>query len=414
MKAESHGAAPEDAPTGSYEAPVRIVKRRPKNRKSQIAASSAEAFSALGYHAVSMEAIAAKVEISAAALYRHYPSKYALFRESVLSLGTILGRAAELPDDVDAADPKAALDHMLGSLITMAIAYRQSGSLYRWQSRYLEAADRRELQTQVDRVIDHIADLLQRVRPDVTRLDSTVLAAAASCVISSISDHHASLPSKQIERLFRSTGWQLLDAVLPSADTRFEVSAGQEIPLSFKHELLLKEAVKLFHERGYPEVGIEEIAARAGLPPSGVYRYFHSKSDILAAAFRRAAERVSAAIAPAVAASANSEEALTRLMEQYVAGAFEERELTFVYYAEIGNVSASDRTLLRNIQRSSVEEWAKLLVDARPELSAAEARFLVHAAFGLVVDLGRLARFNSAAVSVERVRRLTQLTLFGR
>jgi len=65
----------------------RDIRRRPTDRKQQIARASAEAFSALGYHGVSMEAIAARVGISAAALYRHYSSKYELFRDAVLGLG---------------------------------------------------------------------------------------------------------------------------------------------------------------------------------------------------------------------------------------------------------------------------------------------------------------------------------------
>ena len=43
------------------------VRRRPKDRKAQIAQASAEAFSAVGYYGVSMEAIASRVGISAAA-----------------------------------------------------------------------------------------------------------------------------------------------------------------------------------------------------------------------------------------------------------------------------------------------------------------------------------------------------------
>ena len=62
-------------------------RRRPKDRKTQVERAAAEAFSAAGYHAVRMEAIAAKVGISAPALYRHYPSKYDLFRAAVLNLG---------------------------------------------------------------------------------------------------------------------------------------------------------------------------------------------------------------------------------------------------------------------------------------------------------------------------------------
>ncbi len=74
------------------------IRRRPKDRKAQIARASAEAFSNLGFHGVSMEAIASRVGISAAALYRHYPSKYALFREEALRLGSLSEAAVRLPD----------------------------------------------------------------------------------------------------------------------------------------------------------------------------------------------------------------------------------------------------------------------------------------------------------------------------
>jgi AcrR family transcriptional regulator len=89
--------------------PVVAVRRRPKDRKAQIARASAESFSSLGYHAVSMEAIAAKVGISAPALYRHYASKYDLFRGAVLALGQQLVDCTDFADaePAEAADPAA-------------------------------------------------------------------------------------------------------------------------------------------------------------------------------------------------------------------------------------------------------------------------------------------------------------------
>ena len=62
-------------------------RRRPKDRKAQIARVSAEAFSELGYHGVSMEDIAGRVGVTAASLYRHYSGKYDLFQAAVLGLG---------------------------------------------------------------------------------------------------------------------------------------------------------------------------------------------------------------------------------------------------------------------------------------------------------------------------------------
>ncbi|SLJ82438.1 putative regulatory protein [Mycobacteroides abscessus subsp. abscessus] len=51
--------------------------------------------------------------------------------------------------------------------------------------------------------------------------------------------------------------------------------------------------------------------------------------------------------------------------------------------------------------------------DVRTELSPAEARFLVHAAFALVVDLGRA--FGSDPVAgQQRVRTAMEIVLFGR
>jgi len=405
-------AGVEAAPRGT--ATVREVKRRPKNRKAQIASSAVAAFSALGYHSVSMDDIASRLDISAAALYRHYPSKYALFREAVLRLGSLLQQSAMLPPELIDAEPDAQLDWILRSLISATIANRQSGALYRWQGRYLKGADQRELRTQIRSITAAVRDALARCRSDADPADLAILAGAALSVIGSIVDHHATLPAKQIEALLKSACRRVLDTELPPSGPRDAPAALlEDFPFSFKHELLLRKAVLLFHERGYPEVSIEEIAATVDLPASGVYRYFQSKSDILAAAFRRAAEKVSSAIGPAVADSDTPQDALRTLIAQYVAGTFEESELTFVYYAEIGNVPAAERMVLRNIQRLNVEEWAKLVVEARPALSPAEARFLVHAALGLVVDMGRHFRFDKSAAAQARVRALMHTTLMG-
>ncbi|WP_324195331.1 hypothetical protein [Nocardia abscessus] len=50
----------------------------------------------------------------------------------------------------------------------------------------------------------------------------------------------------------------------------------------------------------------------------------------------------------------------------------------------------------------------------RPELSAAEARLLVHAAFALVVDLGERFGSDDPACPPRRVIRLMQVILFQR
>lgn len=392
----------------------REIKRRPKNRRAQIAAASAAAFGALGYHGVSMEDIASGLGISSAALYRHYPSKYALFREELLRVGRAMTESVQLPADAAELSPEQRLHVVLDALIGATIENRPSVTLVRWEGRYLEPEDQKTLAEQQATVLDALGTELRGLRPELGDDDVRVLRAALLSAITSIADHHASLPAKALARLLDSACWSLANAELPTAAAEPEPTAAVEIPESFKHELLLHKAVELFHDRGYPNVSVEEIASAAGLSAaSAVYRFYRGKSDLLAAAFRRAAERVSAAIGPAVAASDGPESALTTLIEYYVSGSFAERALTFVYFTEFQHVPAEERTVLRNIQRLSVEEWAKLLREVRPELSPAEARFLIHAAFALVIDLGRA--FGSDPIAAQdRVRLLMQVALFGR
>src|SRR5690606_26924644 len=340
-----------------------------------IAAASAEAFGQLGYHGVSMEDIASRLDISSTALYRHYPSKYALFREEALRLSALCEEAVTLPPALRAAPARTRLEHVVDALIDRAVANRRGAALLRWQSRYLEPEDYRAMMRKLADGQNVLCELLAEDRPEEDERDRGVLAASALSADGSISVHQVPIPVRALTGLLRVSAHGVLATTLPPPGSAPAPAPAAEVPSTFKHELLLKKSVELFHQRGYPNVSVEDIAHAAGLPASSaVYRFYRSKGDILAAAFRRAADRVSAAIGPAIASTGGPREALTQLVELYVDGSFAERELTFVYYAEISNVPREDRTVLRNIQRLNVEEWAKLLNGTRPELSAAEAR----------------------------------------
>lgn len=410
MSRGSRAAHSADQPTAPQE---RVIRRRPKNRRAQIAAASAAAFGSLGYHGVSMEDIASRLGISSAALYRHYPSKYALFREELLRLGAVIVTAVALPDRAVDWAPERRIGHVLDALIAETIANRSTVTLIRWEGRYLDETDRKTLGDEFRTAVTALRDLIGELRPELSRRDRMIRSVAAFSVITSIGDHHAALPAKSLTAVLNSAAWALIRADLPPVESGPRPRA-VEIPQSFKHELLLKRAVELFHRRGYPNVSVEDIATAADLSAaSAVYRYYRSKSDLLAAAFRRAADRVSGAIGPATASSATPAEALSKLIDLYVEGSFAERELTFVYYAEFGHVPAEERTVLRNIQRLIVAEWVRLLVAVRPELPEAQARILVHAAFGLVVDLGRVFGEDPRRCPQDRVISLMETILFG-
>ena len=173
----------------------------------------------------------------------------------------------------------------------------------------------------------------------------------------------------------------------------------------------------LFKDRGYSETSMAHIASAAGIPVSGIYRYFSGKCEILATGLRRAADRVSGQLSPVLGALTEPRQALSLLIDAYVATSFANPELAAVYYTERVNLTPADQTLLHNVQLSTIDSWVRLLTAARPSLTPTQARFLVHAAMALVVDLGRM---GSSEISADQsaytqacVRKLMEVTLFG-
>jgi AcrR family transcriptional regulator len=395
--------------------PGEAVRRRPKDRKAQIARASAEAFSSLGYYGVSMETIAARVGISAAALYRHYSSKYELFRDAVVNLGQQLVDSTAIAEEMT-GDPELTLRRLVSALIDTAMANRESGGLYRWEGRYLRGDDQATLNAQMRAVHHHIQAPLMAIRPDLTSRQRWTLSTSALSVIGSIVDHRAKLPAIQVRALLADLADTVLAAELPdvagsAAEERAPAVTLTETP---KYEALLNESMRLFNLKGYRDTSMEDIATAVGMPASGIYRYFSGKSDILAAAFRRAADRLSAEMSAIVGTVPDREEALTAVMDAYVLRSFDQPELDYVYYTERLNMTPGDQKILRNLQRANVESWVDLVVSVRPEWTPGQARFAVHAAMSLVIDLGRLMRYENSPQTRAIVERLLDLTLLGR
>ncbi|WP_425334502.1 TetR/AcrR family transcriptional regulator [Prescottella agglutinans] len=389
-------------------------RRRPKNRKAQIAAVAAEAFSERGYHSVSVDDIAATVGISGPALYRHYPNKYALFLDAATGLVTSLQSAIAADAEREVPDAAQRLDGQILTTIRTTVTNRRTAGLYRWESRYLEATDRACIRGAIGAVNRRMGATLAELRPELPERDNFLICVAMLSVAGSITVHRANLPRRHLESLLLDACRALSRIDLPTPtepDVARAATAG--IPLSNKREVLLNESIVLFHARGYHEVSIEDIGAAAGINASGVYRHFASKSDLLAAAFHRAADRLAAAVGSALSGSTTPREALRSLVDVYVRLSFAQSELMSVYFAEIGSLPDAQRTELRNVQRLNVEEWAHLLGETRTELSAAECRFLVHGALSLVLDVGRVMRFDTTRVNEARVQAMMLTTLFG-
>jgi AcrR family transcriptional regulator len=391
------------------------IRRRPKDRKAQIARASAEAFSALGYHTVSMEAIASRVGISATALYRHYPSKYDLFRDAVLALGEQL---VECTAFADAMNPDMeTLQRLIAAITDTALANRESGGLYRWEARYLRGDDQTTLNGQMQTVNRRIQRPLIALRPGLSSRQRWMLSSSILSVIGSIVDHHAKLPAVHTRAVLADIATAISMADVPDLPDESAADARPRRPARVdpsKYEALLTQSVLLFNRKSYRDTTMEEIASAVGIPTSGIYRYFSGKNDILAAIYRRAADRLSSEASSILGAVTGPEEALTGLIDAYVKRSFDHPELAYVYYTERVHMAPADQKILRNLQRATVDSWVRLVSAIRPDWTVGQARFAVHAAMALVIDVGRLVHYDNTAASRMAVGRLLDLTLLGR
>ncbi|MFI5908474.1 TetR/AcrR family transcriptional regulator [Dactylosporangium sp. NPDC051541] len=361
---------------------------RPHNRRQIIVEAAGQVFSARGYHAASMEEIAAGVGISAPALYRHFPNKYALFAECAN------GMVDELVETLDERPAGAALPDVLAALIRVTVSHRTSGGLYRWEARYLERADRRVLRAKFAHVVARVTELVRHAYP---RPEERLRAVAALGAIGSITMHHTSIAQRRIEELLLASALRVAatdPTTAPPGPHPVDLPA-PPVPRTRRAEILAA-AIPLFAREGFANVTNAQIAQAVGLAPSAIYRHYPGKVDILVAACLQAAGLLTQAVERSLERATDPRQAVAALAAAYVGYCFEHNALTSVAEAEIAGLPPDVQRPLIVAQREHIAVWEQQLRTVRPELDPRQARLLVHAGFGVVVEAGRALRWQDA------------------
>ncbi len=359
---------------------------RPRNRKQLIVEAAGRVFSGRGYHAASMEEIAANVGITAAALYRHFPNKYALFAECA---NVMVDRLVVAVDEVPA---DAALADVLAAVTQVAVTHRASSGLYRWEARYLNHDDRAVLRAKFTHIVDRVTEVVRREHP---LPDEHLRAAAALGAIGSITMHRTSIAQRRVEELLVASAMRVAatDPTSATGSARFVELPSQPVPRTRRSEILAA-AIPLFEQDGFANVTNGRIAEAVGLVPSALYRYFPGKADILAAACLQAGALLTQAVEQNLRGVTDPHDALAALTATYVAYSFEHTALTSVANAELVGLPAALQRPLVMAQREHIAVWEQHLRSARQDLDSRQARTLVHAAFGVVVEAGRRLRWQ--------------------
>ncbi|MFE2262620.1 SACE_7040 family transcriptional regulator [Streptomyces griseosporeus] len=161
-----------------------------------------------------------------------------------------------------------------------------------------------------------------------------------------------------------------------------------------RREQILKEAARLFADRGFHGVGVDEIGAAVGISGPGLYRHFPGKDAMLAELLVGISGRLltGAKRRLAEADGETSSQILDSLIEGHIDFALDDRPLITLHDRELDRLRDSDRKLVRQLQRQYVELWVQVVREVYPGLAEPTARSAVHSVFGLLNSTPHLGR----------------------
>lgn len=160
---------------------------------------------------------------------------------------------------------------------------------------------------------------------------------------------------------------------------------------------ILDEAAKLFFQRGFQAVGVDEIGEHAGVTGPAIYRHFSGKDEILATLFDEALDKV---IRRASGSFEDPFSELDHRVRAHAAYMIEEPELASVWIRE--NRSLANPYMKRHHRREIryVEDWTDCVRRCFPHLSDDDVTATTWTALG---TLNSLANWPPGPLRVEGV-----------
>lgn len=363
---------------------------RPANRRALIVAAATELFCASGYEHVAMGDIAEAVAVGASALYRHFSSKHELLEEVVF---TGLDSVTDVVGTMEFAD----VDQSLLEVAELAVASRHIGILVEREARQLSDDAQTRLREASQNVARRLSEFIGTARPDLDADARDLFAWMILGVVVSPSFYQSDLSARDQSRLLAELAGRVLTAPAPG---EFAIGRRRRKPAGLlphsRREALLQQAIRLFAERRYASVGIEDVAASLGIAGPSVYNHFANKADLLATALTRGAAYLYMQASDVLAASSTPAGALGSLVTSYVEFALGHPALVDLLMTEVRNLPEPHRDAALAAQRDYVEEWVHLLRQHRTEQTESTARLQVQAVLTLVNYVVRVPHLQSA------------------
>lgn len=354
-------------------------QRRPRNRKQLIVVAAAKQFERKGFNDASIADIAADVGITGPALYRHFRNKHdllvAAIELEIEQLDRAYGGGTELPE---------LLDEAARTLLRPGRAH----TLWQRSNVFLDSDERARLSARYLAALKPLRNAVAEARPGHSSADVDALAWAAHAVLGSArAFERAKVDRDRARELMVAAATavvRLEDLMLVDKANRPAQDPVSGLMAASRREAALSAAVRLFAERGFQAVGMDDIGAASGISGPTLYHHFPGKAAILTHVIMRCLDALYFDLAAVLSNTDDPAEALELALASYVRINVSQGDALAALTTEIVNVPADERAQIRRVQSDYVNEWAVLLAASRADLTLPEADALARSAQGVI------------------------------
>jgi AcrR family transcriptional regulator len=147
---------------------------------------------------------------------------------------------------------------------------------------------------------------------------------------------------------------------------------------------ILREAARLFAERGFSGVSLEDLGGAVGVSGPAVYRHFANKQALLGAILLEVSEKLLTGGREVLARESDPSIRLAAIVAFHVDFALRDADVIRVQDRDLASLRDEDRSRVRRLQREYVELWIQVLAQLHPERTESDLRIRAHACFGLM------------------------------
>lgn len=152
---------------------------------------------------------------------------------------------------------------------------------------------------------------------------------------------------------------------------------------------ILDQAARLFIDRGFHSVKLEEIAEAAGVTARALYRHYDNKQALLTAAILNAQDEYQSVRNPEGRAPGSADRALHDELPELIAAAVETRALTVLWQREARYLTDTDRAEVRSRINAIVAGMQAGVRLEMPDLSPQHVELRAWAVSSTLTSLGR-------------------------